>query len=403
MDFSISDASAERLARARALIDEVITPLEDTVLKEGFENCQPALEAARDKVRAAGFWAPQAPANLGGLGLTLVEHGQLSEVMGRSFLGHYCFGSQAPDAGNIEVLEKFGSDAQKEKWLPDLVGGRIRSCFSLTEPGQPGSNPTELDTHAELKDGKWTINGRKWFSTAADGATIAIIMAVTEPDAPRHRRASMFLVPTNTPGFEHVRKIPIMGTPGAGWLSHSEIAYSDMVVDEDALIGDRGAGFVMAQERLGPGRVHHCMRWLGICERAFDLMVDRAASRDLGGGTMLGDSAIIQAWISESRAEINAARLMVLEAAWTIDREGFAAARDSISLIKFHVAGVLQRVVDRAIQAHGALGITDDLPLAFFYSHERGSRIYDGPDEVHKVSFAKRLLKRAKKRLAEGT
>lgn len=402
MDFSIPPQTQDRLARARVLIDEVVIPLEETVLKNGFDAAQGVLEEARNKVKEAGFWAPQAPAGLGGLGLTLVEHGLLSEVMGRSVLGHYCFGSQAPDAGNIELIEKFGNAEQKEQWLPDLVGGRIRSCFSLTEPGQPGSNPTELDTTATLANGKWTINGRKWFSTAADGATLAVVMAVTEPDAARHQRASMFLVPTNTPGFVHVRKIPIMGTEGSGWMSHSEIAYEDMVVDEDALLGERGAGFVMAQERLGPGRVHHCMRWLGICERAFDLLLERAATRDMGGGTLLGDSAIVQTWISESRAEINAARLMVLQAAWTIDREGFAAARDAISLIKFHVAGVLQRVVDRAIQAHGALGITDDLPLAFFYSHERGARIYDGPDEVHKVSFAKRLLKQKKRSLVES-
>lgn len=402
MDFSIPPPTQARLERARTLIDEVVIPLEDTVLKNGFDAAQEVLEAARTKVKEAGFWAPQAPVRLGGQGLTLVEHGLMSEVMGRSVLGHYCFGCQAPDAGNIELIEKFGNAAQKEQWLEDLVSGRIRSCFSLTEPGQPGSNPTELDTTATLADGKWTINGRKWFSTAADGSTLAVVMANTEKDAPRHQRASMFLVPTDTPGFVHVRKIPIMGTEGSGWMSHSEIAYDDMVVDESALLGERGAGFVMAQERLGPGRVHHCMRWLGICERAFDLLLERAATRDMGGGTLLGDSAIVQAWISESRAEMNAARMMVLQAAWTIDQEGFAAARDAISLIKFHVAGVLERVVDRAIQAHGALGITDDLPLAFFYAHERGARIYDGPDEVHKVSFAKRLLKRTKRRLAEA-
>jgi alkylation response protein AidB-like acyl-CoA dehydrogenase len=218
-------------------------------------------------------------------------------------------------------------------------------------------------------------------------------MAVTHPDAPPHGRTSQIIVPTNTPGFEHVRNISVMGEPGSDYNSHAEIRYTDCRVPLTNILGEGGSGFVIAQERLGPGRIHHCMRWIGICERAFDLMCKRAATRIISPGRTLGSKQTIQQWIAESRAEINAARLMVLEAAWSIDKDGTYATRDKISVIKFYVAGILQRILDRAIQTHGAMGITDDLILAWWYRHERGARIYDGPDEVHKASVAKRILK----------
>jgi alkylation response protein AidB-like acyl-CoA dehydrogenase len=237
------------------------------------------------------------------------------------------------------------------------------------------------------------IDGHKWFTTAADGARFAIVMAITNPDAPRHERASMIIVPTDTPGFELVRNISIMGDAGSGYGSHSEIRYRECRVPRSNLLGEEGAGFRIAQERLGPGRIHHCMRWIGICERAFDMMCQRAATRELDDGEFLADQQIVRAWIAESRADIDSARLLVLRTAWQIDREGFAAARDLVSLIKFHVAAVLMRVVDRAIQVHGALGITSDTVLSYFYSHERGARIYDGPDEVHKMVVSRRLIR----------
>jgi acyl-CoA dehydrogenase len=237
------------------------------------------------------------------------------------------------------------------------------------------------------------LDGHKWFTTAADGAAFAIVMAVTEADAAPHKRASMLIVPTDTPGFERVRNIPIMGEAGHGWASHAEVRFSGCRVPAANMLGFPGAGFLIAQARLGPGRIHHCMRWIGICERAFAMMCQRAATRELAPGKFLGEKQTVQNWIAESRAEIDAARLAVLHAAWRIDAVGQKAARVEVSAIKFHVAKVLRDVLERAIQTHGALGITDDTVLSFFYRHERGAQIYDGPDEVHKSVVAREVLK----------
>jgi alkylation response protein AidB-like acyl-CoA dehydrogenase len=295
----------------------------------------------------------------------------------------------------MELLLHHGSPGQRERWLRPLVAGELRSCFALTEPDFPGSNPVWLGTAARRDGDGWVLDGRKWFASSADGAAFAVVAAVTDPEAERpHARASLFLVPTDTPGFEVVQNLPVMGERGAGWMSHAEVRLSGVRVPADSLVGRRGAGFALAQERLGPGRIHHCMRWIGICERAFDLLCGRAATRRLAPGEALGERQLAQAWIAESRAEIDAARLLVLATAWRIDREGARAARDEVSLIKFHVAGVLQAVLDRAIQAHGALGLTDATPLAYWWRHERGARIYDGPDEVHKTAVARRILAR---------
>jgi alkylation response protein AidB-like acyl-CoA dehydrogenase len=393
MDFTIPDRMKQVLARMDEILLRDVYPLEAVVARQGLRASEPALHAVRAKVKAAGLWAPQMPADAGGMGLSLVEHGLVSEVLGKSPFGHYCFGCQAPDAGNMEILHKYGTDAQKRRWLAPLVAGEIRSCFSMTEPDTPGSNPTELACRADKDGGDYVINGHKWFTSAADGAAFAIVMAVTNPDAPPHARASQIIVPTDTPGFRLVRNISIMGDGGGeAWGSHAEIAYENCRVPQQNLLGGEGAGFLIAQERLGPGRIHHCMRWLGICQRAFDLMCKRAVARDMGGGKPLASKQIVQAWIAECRAKMLAARWAVLSTAWTIDQVGFHAAREEVSLIKFHVADVLMEVIDRAIQVHGALGITDDTVLARFYAHERGARIYDGPDEVHKVSVAKRIL-----------
>jgi alkylation response protein AidB-like acyl-CoA dehydrogenase len=346
----------------------------------------------RGRVKELELWAPNLPRELGGLGLGLVEHGLVSEILGGHPYGHYVFGCQAPDAGNIEILHRHGSAGQRQTWLEPLAAGRIRSCFSMTEVDQPGSNPVLLSTTAERDGGAWVIRGRKWFTTAADGAAVAIVMAVTEPDATPHRRASMILVPTDTPGFEIVRNIPVMGHAGEGWPSHSEITYDGCRVPVDNLLGEAGAGFAIAQERLGPGRIHHCMRWLGICRRAFDLMCERARSRRISSDERLADKDIVRSWVAECAAEIRAARLLTLQTAWKIEHEGWRAAREDISAIKFLVAGVLGKVLDRALQVHGALGMTDDTPIAFFYREERAARIYDGPDEVHKLALARRIL-----------
>lgn len=327
------------------------------------------------------------------MGLSFLEHARMSEILGTSPIGHFLFNCPAPDAGNMELLHQFGSEEQKKRFLEPLVRGEIRSCFSMTEPERAGSNPVHMDTVAVRDGDDYVITGRKWFTTAGHLADFAIVMAVTDPEAPPHRRASQIIVPADTPGFTHIRRIPIMGDEGYGWSSHSEIEYKEVRVPITNRIGEEGEGFKLAQERLGPGRIHHCMRWLGICERSLDLLCKRAVSRELGEGTTLADQQVIRHYIAESRAEIDAARLYVYSTADKIDREGAYAARVEISSIKFFVAGVLERVVDRAIQVHGALGITEDTPLSWFYRHERGARIYDGPDEVHKNAVARHVLK----------
>jgi alkylation response protein AidB-like acyl-CoA dehydrogenase len=394
MDFSIPEPTQQLLARVRRFLDERVLPIEADLLARGFKASEPHLDALRADVRSAGLWLPQMPRELGGLGLSLVDHGLVSEVLGYTPFGHYLFNCQAPDAGNMEVLHTHGTPEQKHRFLRPLLAGDVRSCFSMTEPGNAGSNPTQLTCTARRDGDHYVIDGRKWFTSGADGASFAIVMAVTAPDAEAHRRASMILVPTDTPGFRLVRNVPIFGHAGGGYDSHAEIAYESCRVPVGNRLGPEHAGFAIAQERLGPGRIHHCMRWLGICERALTLMCRRAVSRQLAPGEPLADKQIVQAWIAESRARIDAARLSVLRTAWLIDQHGFQAAREEVSLIKFHVAEVLMEVLDRAIQVHGALGLTDDTVLAFWYTRERGARIYDGPDEVHKMVVARRILHR---------
>jgi acyl-CoA dehydrogenase len=379
--------------KVKQFIEEELYPSELYSLTDPWPEVSQILEAKRKRAKELGLWAPYLPENEGGLGLSMTEFGQISELLGGTPLGHYVLNCQAPDIGNIELMHQFASKELKAKYLEPLMKGEIRSCFSMTEPEFAGSNPVNLGTTAVLDGDEFLINGHKWFTTAADGAAFAIVMAVTNPEADPYQRASMIIVPTDTPGFELTRNIPIMGDVGEGYLSHAEINYVNCRVPKENLIGEMGSGFMLAQQRLGPGRIHHCMRWIGICERAFDMMCKRAATRELKDGKKLGHQQTIQNWIAESRAEINAARFMVLHAAHKMDQEGSKAARMEISTIKFFVADVLMKVLDRAIQVHGALGITDDTLLSFWYRHERGARIYDGPDEVHKSSLAKAILK----------
>jgi acyl-CoA dehydrogenase len=393
MEFSIPDKTRELLGTIRRFIEREVHPLEQPGEKS-FKSILPELRRKREKVKEMGLWAPQIPKKYGGMGLSFMEHALVSEELGRCPYGHFVFNCQAPDAGNMEILMEFGSDAQKERWLRPLVGGDIRSCFSMTEPEYPGSNPIWMATNAVKDRGDYVINGHKWFTSAADGAAFAIVMLVTDPSAEPHRRASQIIVPTDTPGFRIVRNISCMGHAGEDWASHAEVRYENCRVPRENLLGEEGGGFAIAQARLGPGRIHHCMRFVGICERAFDLMCQRAASRDLAPGDKLGSRQSVQNWIAESRAEINAARLMVLHAGWSIDTKGAKEAREEISLIKFYVANVMMNVIDRAIQVHGALGISDDTLLSSFYRNGRAARIYDGADEVHKTVVAKRILRR---------
>ncbi|HSN25399.1 MAG TPA: acyl-CoA dehydrogenase family protein [Kofleriaceae bacterium] len=391
MNFDPPESVKPLLDKVERFVADHVMPAE-SLLGHGFDEA--ALAPLRAKCKAEGLWGPQIPKELGGLGLGLVEHGLVSERLGRSPLGHFVFGAQAPDAGNLEILHKYGTAEQKAKWLEPLAKGELRSCFSMTEPENPGSNPTLLSCMARKEGSDYVIDGHKWFTSSAEGAAFAIVMAVTNPDAAAHGRASMIIVPTDAPGFELARNIPIMGDAGKGWASHGEIWYRGVRVPQSNRLGPEGAGFLIAQERLGPGRIHHCMRWIGICERVFDTMCRHVTRRKIDDEKTLATRQIAQAWIAESRAEIDASRLMVLNAAWTIENKGFSAARESVSLIKFYVAGAMMKLIDRAIQLHGALGITSDTVLAFYYVHERGARIYDGPDEVHKMVVAKRILQR---------
>ncbi|MCB9715343.1 MAG: acyl-CoA dehydrogenase family protein [Myxococcales bacterium] len=402
MEFSIPPSLAPTLEALRRLVKEELFPLEPLARESGFAAVEPRLQELRARCRERGLWLPQIPKAHGGMGLSVLEHGLVSEVLGRSPLGHYTLNCQAPDAGNMELLLEFGTEAQRERWLRPLLAGEIRSCFGMTEPEHAGSNPVWLGTRAVRDGDHWVIDGHKWFTSSADGAALCIVMAVTEPDAAPHERASMVLVPTDAEGFTLVRNIPVMGEAGDGWMSHAEVRLEGVRVPAENLLGASGRGFALAQARLGPGRIHHCMRWIGLCERAFDLMAQRALERRLSPEQRLGDTQTVQHWIAESRAEIDATRLLVLHAAWRIDEVGVKAAREDISLIKFHAASVLQRVVDRAIQCHGALGITEDTVLSWIYRHERGARIYDGPDEVHKTVVARRILRRYAEAASKG-
>ncbi|WP_158856641.1 acyl-CoA dehydrogenase family protein [Lunatibacter salilacus] len=382
------------ISKYRNFLENDIYPIELNTIYGSFKEALPSLDILRAKARQIGLFAPHLPTSAGGLGLSLVEFATVSEVLGRSPLGHYVFNCQAPDIGNMELMNHFAADHLKQEFLIPLQKGEIRSCFAMTEPSHAGSNPVNLSTQATIEGDSYVINGHKWFTTGADGAAFSIVMVVTDPDNMNpYQRASMILVPLDTPGCKLVRNIPVMGDVGEDYLSHGELTFSACKVPKRNLIGEAGQGFALAQERLGPGRIHHCMRWVGICERVMEMMCRRAMSRELNPGKPLSQQQTIQNWIAESAADIKASRLMVLDTAKKIQAVGNKAAKEEISMIKFFVSDVLMKVIDRAIQVHGALGITDDTLLSFWYRHERGARIYDGPDEVHKSVLARKILK----------
>jgi acyl-CoA dehydrogenase len=323
-----------------------------------------------------------------------VRLGLMHEILGTSPIAPLAFGNAAPDSGNSELIALAGTPEQKDRWLHPLLAGDLRSAFSMTEPHTPGSDPTQLATRAS-KDGEdWVIDGRKWFSSNASIADFLIVMAVTNPEARPSQRASMFIVPTDTPGVEILRDVPTMEHPAESfgeYGGHAEIAYESVRVPASALLGGEGEGFILAQHRLVPGRIHHCMRWLGVARRAFDMMCERATYRH-AHGSVLADKQTVQNWVADSAAEMQAARLLTLHAAWTMDTQGASAARSEVALIKFYGAGVLHDVVDRALQVHGSLGYSTDLPLEQMYRFARAARIYDGPDEVHRQSVARKIL-----------
>jgi acyl-CoA dehydrogenase len=400
MDFRVPEDVQMLCEQVERFMNEFVYPLERTERWRMEVNGDPypaGVRAVQARAKALGFWAFHLPVEAGGAGIPFMHYAYVNEILGRSPLGPACVGSQAPDSGNAELLWRFGTAEQKSRWLAPLVAGDIRSCFSMTEPEVAGSDPRWLRTTA-LRDGDhYVVDGHKWFSSGAHGAAFAIVMAATNPAHPEpHRRFSMIIVPTDTPGFIIERGINVMGEDDN---HHAEIRYDGCRVPIANRLGHEGAGFAIAQERLGPGRIHHCMRWLGVAERAFEMMCRYATEREVFGST-LSRKSNVQDWIAEARADIHAARLMTLHAAWKIDTEGQQAAREEISLIKFFGAKVLASVIDKAIQVHGAAGATDDLPLAAFYRQARLARIYDGADEVHKMVVARRILSKYESRAA---
>ncbi len=393
MSFDPSEKLQIILDMINEFVDKELVPLEHDFLAKGFFAMEPELEKKRDIVRQMELWAPLHPQEFGGMGLPLMETAMIYEALGRSPIGLYVFGCQAPDAGNIEILHKYGTPEQKEKWCRPAIEGKIRSCFAMTEVEVAGSNPTWLLTTA-VKDGDdYVINGQKWYTSSCDGSSFAIVMAETNPEAESHHsKASMIIVPTDTPGFNRVRNISVMGHEGDGYASHAEVLFQNCRVPRENIIGGEGMGFVLAQERLGPGRIHHCMRWIGICNRCFDLMCSYAKTRRRTPTQTLADSDVIKTYIADSAADILSSRLMVLNTAWIIQTKGVKEAMKDISIIKFYVANAMQRVIDRALQVHGGLGMSDDTPIAMYYRGERAARIYDGADEVHKISVGRRIL-----------
>jgi acyl-CoA dehydrogenase len=385
----IPDLIAERRDRVRAFMDEHLYPNEQALIRED-DAADELIRELRREAKDADLWAPHLPPEAGGSGSGFLEYAYLNEEIGRSMYAQLIFGCQAPDAGNGEILHLFGTERQKKQFLEPLVSGEMRSFFGMTEPEVAGSDPTLLRGRAVHDGDEWVIDAHKWFSSGADGAGFGVVMVVTDPDAEPHRRASMILVPTDRPGYELVRKIPVMGHEGRGWGTHCETRFTNVRVPFENVLGEPGDGFRIAQKRLGPGRIHHVMRWLGQMQRAFELMCSYSLERKVFGEA-LADKQTIQNWIAESAADIQACRLMTFQAAQRIDDGD--EARVEVSVIKFFAARVLNEVLDRALQVHGGLGMTEDTPLAGMWRQARAARIYDGADEVHKMVVARRILR----------
>jgi len=398
MDFTLPPKVEELRRRVIAFMDEHVYPAEKIAkeqvrVSDDPHKDPPILVEIRKKAKAESLWNLFLPDKRYGMGLKNHEYAPLCEIMGRSQIGARSFNCNAPDTGNMEILAEFGTEEQKKRWLMPLLEGKTRSCFSMTEPETAGSDPTLLQSRAVREGDYYVINGHKWFTTGAIGASVAIAMVVTDPNAQPHRRASQILVPTDTSGFNIVRAIPANGHVGEG--GHCEIIYKDCRVPITNLLGEEGSGFAIAQARLGPGRIHHCMRAIGVAERSLELMCKRALTR-WTHGSYLADKANVQEWIADSRIEIDATRLMVMHAAWKMDTVGKKEARQEISLIKVMASNMVMRVVDRAIQTHGAMGVSDDVPLSGFWRENRILRIGDGPDETHRMTIARREVRKWK-------
>ncbi len=396
MDFQPSERCIEFQERLRAFMDEHVYPAEpiyERQLREsGNPHHQPAvMEQLKTRAREAGLWNMFLPDADHGAGLSNSDYAPLAEILGRSHIASEACNCSAPDTGNMEVLHQFATAEQKSHWLNPLLEGEIRSCFAMTEPDVASSDATNISLSIERDGDDYVLNGRKWWISGAlhPHCGIMIVMGKTQPAAPRHRQQSQILVPIGTPGVEIVRGLPVFGYQDQE--GHAEILFEDVRVPASNLIAGEGDGFMIAQARLGPGRIHHCMRSLGAAERALEAMCRRAVSRTTFGQPVAA-RANIQDWIAEARIEIEMARLLTLKAAWLMDTVGNRHARTEIAAIKVAAPNIALKVIDRAIQVHGGGGVSDDFPLAWTYAHLRTLRLADGPDEVHKLSIARREL-----------
>jgi acyl-CoA dehydrogenase len=386
MDFELAPELIELRDRVAAFIRDEVIPLERCGGERiSFEE----INALRQKARAAGIYGPQLPREYGGLGLGTLAMCVVFEQAGRSLLGPVALHCSAPDEGNMHLLELYANDEQREQYLRPLVEGKIRSCFAMTEPAPgAGADPSMIKTRAERVDGGWEITGRKWFATGAEGSSFAITMAVTDLTVPVRQGVTMFLVPTDTPGFRVVRSVPTMGGHGIG--GHGEIDYERVCVPDSAVLGKVGDGFKMAQVRLTPARLTHCMRWMGVAQRSLEIATARALERE-AFGKKLAQHQAIQWMLADSEIELHASRLMVMQAAWKFERG--QDIRHESSICKVFVAEAVNRIIDRAVQICGALGVSDDTPLEHFYREARAFRIYDGPSEVHRMVIARKILR----------
>ncbi|WP_136709478.1 acyl-CoA dehydrogenase family protein [Agromyces sp. H66] len=400
MDFSFDDRTAELAGRVRAFLDEHVLPAEP-VLEEQLAatpdewGFRPIVDDLRREARAQGLWNLFLPGEHGA-GLTNVQYAPLAELTGWSpRLAPVALNCAAPDTGNMEVLAEFGSDEQRERWLEPLLDARIRSAFCMTEPAVASSDATNIATRIRRDGDEFVITGRKWWSTGAmnPDCEVFIVMGMTDPDAPRHRRQSMILVPRDTPGVEVVRPLTVFGYDDRDHGGHAEVAFHDVRVPASNLIAGEGEGFAIAQARLGPGRIHHCMRALGMAERALSLVGERARERVAFGGP-LAERGVVREWAADARIQVESLRLLVLKTAWLMDTVGNRRAMTEIQAIKIAVPRAVQSILDRAIQLFGAAGLSGDQPLAEMFAGARALRLADGPDEVHLAALGKAELRR---------